>query len=145
MALQLISWSSSQQTVTASTVEAECMALGHAWKEMLYHRSILHELGIIELSKSTTPYGDSMNQPAQLWGFALFTATYVYNRRTNSNNHKQRPHDLLGTIYCTSTYMGMFQQNLDSRTVECLFMAYTASTTNCLFIQSFMSECVCSE
>ena len=54
----LISWS--QQTVTAlSTVEAEYMALVHALKEILYLRSILHELGIIDVSKSTTLYGDN--------------------------------------------------------------------------------------
>lgn len=57
----LISWSSSQQTITAqSTCEAEFIAMAYALKEMLYLRMILDGLGITQV-KPTTLYSDSQS------------------------------------------------------------------------------------
>jgi hypothetical protein len=60
----LISWSSTQQSVTAlSTTEAEYMALTHAFKEVAYLRATLNDLGL-PLPKATTIYGDNQGSIA---------------------------------------------------------------------------------
>ncbi len=63
----LISWSCSQQSVTAySTIEAEYMALSHAQKEVAYLRTILADLGLAQQEPSTI-YGDNQGSIARCY------------------------------------------------------------------------------